>query len=108
MPARSVVVTCRSRAGPEQSHAVQELTNDRLGAEADLNRLLGTLRYLQSLKTARQQAEAAAATSQEDTPEQQSSPSTTQGQNVATVGLPAAYTSAICMCTVLLSQCLKT
>ncbi|KAL3154030.1 hypothetical protein ABBQ32_013581 [Trebouxia sp. C0010 RCD-2024] len=56
----------------------RELTNDRLGSEADLNRLLGTLRYLQSLKAARQQAEAAAAATQ-DTPEQQPSPSTTQG-----------------------------
>ena len=40
---------------------MQELTNDKVLAEADLNRLLGTLRYLQSLKTAREQVEAAPA-----------------------------------------------
>ena len=33
---------------------VQELTNEKVLAEGDLNRLLGTLRYLQSLKTARE------------------------------------------------------
>lgn len=59
-----VTLCCR-----EQSSAMQELTNDRLGSEADLNRLLGALRYLQSLKVA-QQAEAAAGASQ-DGPEQQ-------------------------------------
>ena len=40
---------------------MQELTNDKVLAEADLNRLLGTLRYLQSLKIAREQVEAAPA-----------------------------------------------
>ena len=37
---------------------MQELTNDKVLAEADLNRLLGTLRYLQGLKSAREQVEA--------------------------------------------------
>ena len=45
-------------------NALQELTNDRLVSEADLSRLLGTLRYLQSLKDARQQVEAEAASPQ--------------------------------------------
>ena len=44
--------------------SLQELTNDRLVSEADLSRLLGTLRYLQSLKDARQQVEAEAASPQ--------------------------------------------
>lgn len=39
----------------------QELTNDRLVSEADLTRLLGTLRYLQGLKVARQKVEVGAA-----------------------------------------------
>ncbi len=39
----------------------QELTNDRLVSEADLARLLGTLRYLQGLKVARQKVEVGAA-----------------------------------------------
>lgn len=33
---------------------MQDLTSDRMGAEADLNRTLGTFRYLQGLKAARQ------------------------------------------------------
>lgn len=43
----------------------QELTNDRLVSEADLARLLGTLRYLQSLKVARQKVEVGAANNAE-------------------------------------------
>ncbi len=39
----------------------QELTNDRLVSEADLARLLGTLRYLQGLKVARQKVDVGAA-----------------------------------------------
>ena len=39
---------------------LQELTMDRIGAEADLRRTLGTLRYLQGLKAARQHEEQAA------------------------------------------------
>ncbi|KAL0019181.1 hypothetical protein WJX77_000293 [Trebouxia sp. C0004] len=39
----------------------RELTNDRLVSEADLARLLGTLRYLQGLKLARQKVEVGAA-----------------------------------------------
>ena len=56
---------------------MQELTNDRLGSEADLTRLLGTLRYLHSLKLARQQVEAAAAAAHsQDAPEQKASATT--------------------------------
>ena len=62
----------------EQRHARQELTDDRLGSEADLTRLLGTLRYLQSLKVARQQVETAATSNQESS-EQQASASNPQG-----------------------------
>ena len=40
-------------------HAVQELTTDRMMAESDLRRQLGTLRYLLGLRSARQRAEAA-------------------------------------------------
>ena len=64
----------------ESRHAQQELTNDRLGSEADLTRLLGTLRYLQSLKVARQQVETAA-TSNEESCEQQASTSIPQGMS---------------------------
>lgn len=66
----------------KQSRGLQELTNDRLGAEADLTRLLGTLRYLHSLKAARQQVESvAAAASSQSTPEQhEASASATPGQ----------------------------
>ncbi|KAL0055911.1 hypothetical protein WJX82_005648 [Trebouxia sp. C0006] len=39
----------------------RELTNDRLVSEADLARLLGTLRYLQGLKVARQKVDVGAA-----------------------------------------------
>lgn len=65
-----------------QSSGVQELTNDRLGSEADLTRLLGTLRYLHSLKVARQQVESvAAAANSQGTPEQhEASTSATPGQ----------------------------
>ncbi len=38
---------------------LQELTTDRIVAEADLGRQLGTLRYLLGLRSARQRAEAA-------------------------------------------------
>ena len=38
---------------------VQELTTDRIVAESDLSRQLGTLRYLLGLRSARQRAEAA-------------------------------------------------
>ena len=38
---------------------LQELTTDRIVAEADLSRQLGTLRYLLGLRSARQRAEAA-------------------------------------------------
>ena len=38
---------------------MQELTNEKVLAEGDLNRLLGTLRYLQSLKAAREKVESA-------------------------------------------------
>ena len=38
---------------------VQELTTDRIVAEADLAKQLGTLRYLLGLRSARQRAEAA-------------------------------------------------
>jgi hypothetical protein len=40
--------------------AVQELTTERIVAEADLKKQLGTLRYLQGLKAARQRVAAAA------------------------------------------------
>ena len=67
-------------AGIEQGHSVQELTNDRLGSEADLTRLLGTLRYLHGLKVARQQVESAAASGQENPEQHQASASATLGQ----------------------------
>ena len=38
---------------------LQELTTDRIVAEADLSKQLGTLRYLLGLRSARQRAEAA-------------------------------------------------
>ena len=38
---------------------LQELTTDRIVAEADLAKQLGTLRYLLGLRSARQRAEAA-------------------------------------------------
>ena len=38
---------------------MQELTTDRIVAEADLAKQLGTLRYLLGLRSARQRAEAA-------------------------------------------------
>ena len=38
---------------------LQELTTDRIVAEADLGKQLGTLRYLLGLSSARQRAEAA-------------------------------------------------
>jgi len=41
-------------------HAAQELTTERIVAEADLKKQLGTLRYLQGLKAARQRVAAAA------------------------------------------------
>ncbi len=41
-------------------HAAQELTTERIVAEADLKKQLGTLRYLQGLKAARQRMAAAA------------------------------------------------
>ena len=63
----------------EQRHGVQELTNDRLGSEADLTRLLGTLRYLHGLKVARQQVESAAASSQDNPEQHEASASTTPG-----------------------------
>ena len=61
---------------------MQELTNDRLGSEADLTRLLGTLRYLHSLKVARQQVESVdVAASSEGSPDQhEASASATPGQ----------------------------
>ncbi len=40
-------------------HMLQELTTDRIVAEADLSKQLGTLRYLLGLRSARQRAEAA-------------------------------------------------
>ena len=64
----------------EQSHGVQELTNDRLGSEADLTRLLGTLRYLHGLKVARQKVESAAASSQDSPEQHEASASTTPGR----------------------------
>ena len=57
----SCLCCCLCASWSEQTDAAQELTNDRLGSEADLTRLLGTLRYLQGLKAARQQVEEAAA-----------------------------------------------
>lgn len=64
----------------EQSHGLQELTNDRLGSEADLTRLLGTLRYLHGLKAARQHVESAATSSQSNLEQHEASASTTPGQ----------------------------
>jgi len=49
------------RAGQRVTgHAAQELTTERIVAEADLKKQLGTLRYLQGLKAARQRMAAAA------------------------------------------------
>ena len=39
----------------------QELTTERIVAEADLNKQLGTLRYLRGLRAARQRMQAATA-----------------------------------------------
>ena len=44
---------------PCGSTMLQELTTDRIVAESDLSRQLGTLRYLLGLRSARQRAEAA-------------------------------------------------
>lgn len=68
----------------EATRGVQELTNDRLGSEADLTRLLGTLRYLHSLKVARQQVESVAAPAgSQATPDQdEASASATPGQTL--------------------------
>lgn len=52
---------CCYSFGRQYNSFVQELTNDRLVSEADLARLLGTLRYLQGLKSARQKVEVGAA-----------------------------------------------
>ena len=65
----------------------QELTNDRLVSEADLARLLGTLRYLQGLKTARQQVEAEA-----DNKEAFDQPSASIGQGESPLTSPPKVT----------------
>lgn len=68
----------------------QELTNDRLVSEADLARLLGTLRYLQGLKTARQQVEAEA-----DNKEAFDQPSASIGHSESPLTSPPKLTNSM-------------
>ena len=70
----------------------QELTNDRLVSEADLARLLGTLRYLQGLKTARQQVEAEA---EADNKEAFDQPSASIGHSESPLTSPPKLTNSM-------------